>query len=124
MIRPDVPLVISSVKTAINILLDVLLLSKFRVGHLDVDVNTQAIIRLSCEAAGAAVGLAFFLFKANKLYQSRPLEETESRKPTIWALRTLARQGWYTFVESAIRNILYLWLVSGIVGMGSDYATV
>jgi len=42
----------------------------------------------------------------------------------VLALVTLGRQGWYTFVESCIRNVLYLWLISGIVAMGSDYATV
>jgi hypothetical protein len=28
-----------------------------------------------------------------------------------------------TFAESAIRNALYLWLITTIVAMGSDYAT-
>lgn len=117
-------MVISSVKTALNIILDILFLSKVRVGHLDVDVNTQAIIRLSCDAAGAIAGIAYFAYEANILYRNRPLEEAESRKPTKWALWTLTRQGWYTFMESLVRNVLYLWLVSGIVAMGSDYATV
>lgn len=110
--------------TALNILLDILLLSKVRIGHMDVSVNTQAIIRLSCDAAGAAAGVAFYLYEANILFRNRPLEEVESRKPSRWAFWMLARQGWYTFVESAIRNVLYLWLISGIVAMGSDYATV
>jgi Na+-driven multidrug efflux pump len=123
--RPDVPLLISSVKTALNIILDVLLISKFRVGHLDVDVNTQAIIRLSCDAAGALAGVLFFAYLSNILFLSRPSgEEVESRKPSRVALWTLVRQGRYTFIESAIRNVLYLWLVSGIVKMGSDYTTV
>lgn len=122
--RPDVPLVISSVKIAFNIVLDILLLSKIRVGHMDVDVNTQAIIRLSCDAAGAAAGVGFFLYQANILFRNRPIDEVESRKPSRWALWTLARQGCYTFTESLIRNVLYLWLISGIVAMGSDYATV
>lgn len=117
------PLVISTVKTALNIILDILLL-KVRVGNLDVDVNTQAIIRLSCDAAGAAAGLGFFLYETNVLFHNRPVDEVESRKPSRWALWTLTRQGCYTFVESLIRNVLYLWLISGIVAMGSDYATV
>lgn len=108
----------------LNIILDILLLSKVRVGHMNANVNTQAIIRLSCDAAGAAAGVAFFLYEASILFRNRPLEEVESRKPSRGALGTLARQGWYTFVESLIRNVLYLWLVSGIVAMGSDYATV
>jgi len=35
----------------------------------------------------------------------------------------LIRPGVITFVESAIRNALYLWLVTTIVAMGNDYAT-
>ncbi|KAI7346000.1 hypothetical protein KC336_g22845, partial [Hortaea werneckii] len=34
-----------------------------------------------------------------------------------------AKPGSFTFLESAVRNALYLWLVSGIVALGSDYAT-
>ncbi|QQK42133.1 transmembrane protein, putative [Penicillium digitatum] len=61
--KPDVPLVISSVKTVVNIILDLLIISEFHVGVL------------------------------------------------------------ITFVVSAVRNALYLWLVAGIVTMSADYAT-
>lgn len=43
--------------------------------------------------------------------------------PSFKALKVLARPGFITFVELAIRNALYLWLVSGIVAMGAGYAT-
>jgi hypothetical protein len=35
----------------------------------------------------------------------------------------LLRPGFITFLESAIRNALYLWLVAGIVALSEDYAT-
>jgi len=46
-----------------------------------------------------------------------------SLKPTLNALRVLARPGIITLIESAVRNALYLWLVSRVVQMGNDYAT-
>jgi len=64
------------------------------------------------------------MYETRQLWIHRPEGETGSRKPSVLALVTLGRQGWYTFVESCIRNVLYLWLISGIVAMGSDYATV
>src|SRR5258708_39599909 len=36
---------------------------------------------------------------------------------------SLLRPGIITFTESAMRNTLYLWLVSNIVSMGPNYAT-
>lgn len=47
---------------------------------------------------------------------------TQTAKLSLVAMKTLARPGSLTFAESAIRNALCLWLVSGIVAMGSDYA--
>ncbi|KAF3908890.1 hypothetical protein AA313_de0205347 [Arthrobotrys entomopaga] len=44
-------------------------------------------------------------------------------KPNMIALRQLVRAGVFTFAESAVRNALYLWLISGIVSMGAGYAT-
>ena len=38
-------------------------------------------------------------------------------------IRILLHPKFFIFVKSAIRNALYLWLISGIVVMGSDYAT-
>ena len=54
-------------------------------------------------------------------------KNTESRqnkpRPSIKALKVLARPGFIFFIESAIRNALYLWLISGIVSLGDVYAT-
>ena len=46
-----------------------------------------------------------------------------SKTVSLKALRVLVRPSIYTFVESALRNALYLWLVSGIISMSADYAT-
>ncbi|TGZ79647.1 hypothetical protein EX30DRAFT_321253 [Ascodesmis nigricans] len=114
--RPEVPLAISMVKTAVNILLDFVLLSKFRPNKkIDVDAVTQVIIRLSCDAMGALVGILYFLWIAK--------EKGCLGTPKFAGLKKLVRPGSYTFVESAVRNAFYLWLVSGIVGLGQDYAT-
>ena len=45
-----------------------------------------------------------------------------SPKPSLRALMVLVRPGLMTFAESAIRNALYLWLITTIVSLGSDYA--
>lgn len=95
--RPDVPLVISSVRTLVNIVLDVIFLSKYRVGK-DVEVNTQAVIRLCCDAAGALAGVGYFLWIAKRV-------GGEALKRPDWkGLMTLMKPGSFTFTESAIRN--------------------
>jgi len=43
--------------------------------------------------------------------------------PRWSSLKALAKPGLHTTVESAVRNALYLWLIHGIVDLGSDYAT-
>lgn len=116
--RPDVPLLISSVKFAVNILLDLLIISKFRVAKFKPTVNVQAVIRLSCDLLSAFSGLIFFYYALKKSKAT-----TAFLRPSIASLKILARAGIFTFLESAIRNILYLWLIGGIVSMGSDYST-
>jgi Na+-driven multidrug efflux pump len=120
--HPDVPLLISSTKLIVNIVLDLLLISKVRVGSFTPTIITQALIRLSCDMTSAIVGLLYFLYISRKLQQPASFHDG-SAKPSIAALRVLARPSVYTFIESALRNGLYLWLVSGIISMGETYAT-
>jgi Na+-driven multidrug efflux pump len=118
--HPDVPLLISSIKFAINIVLDLLLVSRFRVAKFKPSVNTQASVRLACDLSSAFAGLLYFLYITRlKVMEARP----GMSRPSIKALKVLARPGFIMFIESAVRNALYLWLVSGIISMGSDYAT-
>jgi Na+-driven multidrug efflux pump len=58
--KPDVPLIISSVKFAINIVLDLLIISKFHVRGVRPAVNTRAGIALACNLTSAIAGLAYF----------------------------------------------------------------
>lgn len=72
--------------------------------------------------SSAFVGVIYFLYVTTIRPQSSA-EQKSATIPSLRALKVLLRPGIITFVESAIRNALYLWLVHGIVSMGSDYAT-
>ena len=121
--HPDVPLLISSTKFLVNIVLDLLFISKIHVGSFTPTIITQALIRLSCDMTSATAGLLYFVYIARKLQRSVSGPDEGSAKPRIAALKVLAGPSVYTFVESALRNGLYLWLVSGIISMGENYAT-
>ncbi|QBZ66606.1 hypothetical protein PoMZ_13589 [Pyricularia oryzae] len=71
------------------------------------------------------IGLAYFLRRNTVQYQKERGKTSQewTTKPHPRALLILLRPGVLTFIESAIRNALYLWLVSNIVSMGSTYAT-
>lgn len=116
--KPDVPLVISSVKFSINILLDLLLISKFHVGNHTPTVNIQGSIYLGCNLLSAVAGLLYFLCT-----NRQPRGNTENRRPSLSALMLLAYPGILMFVESLVRNAIYLWIVSGIVALGTEYGT-
>lgn len=118
--RPDVPLLISSVKFAINIVLDFIFISKFHVRGITPTVNTQATIRLCCDLSSAFVGLVYFVYSSHRI---RSQTDTGPVKPALSALKILIRPGIFTFAESAVRNALYLWLIHGIISMSADYAT-
>lgn len=120
--KPDVPLVISSLKFLINIILDFLIISNFHVGSHTPSVNTQAAIRLSCDLVAALSGIVYF-FTATRRHSGSSTENWQHTQPKFRALTILLRPRVITFIESAVRNALYLWLVTGIVAMGSDYAT-
>jgi len=51
--KPDVPLVISTSKFAVNIVLDMLIISRFHVGSHQPSVNMQAGIQLACNMTAA-----------------------------------------------------------------------
>jgi Na+-driven multidrug efflux pump len=123
--KPDVPLIISSVKFAINIILDLIIISKFHVGSVTPTVNMQAGISLACNLTSAFAGLAYFVYTTSISSKSAVHSDNSNRttSPSLPALITLAKPGAIFFSESAIRNALYLWLVHGIVSLGSDYAT-
>lgn len=122
---PDVPLVISSVKFAVNTVLDLLIISKFHIPQVQPTANAQAATQLACNLVATFAGLAYFLAMAGRTRWKRRSgrESAGTSRHPFAGLGVLLRPGFFTFTESAIRNALYLWLVSGIVAMGSDYAT-
>lgn len=107
----------------VNILLDFMFISTFRIKGIHPTVVTQAAVNLGCSAIASTSGLVYFGITAIRLAHQQEMTITRRLSPTFTAWRTLAQPGLATFLESAIRNALYLWLVSGIVAMGSDYAT-
>nr|POF17467.1 hypothetical protein CFP56_12881 [Quercus suber] len=124
--KPDVPLAISSIKFAVNIILDLIVISKFHVPGVQPTVNLQAATQLACGMTASLVGLAYFYWITAREAKTLRLQHTYSSlatRPSWTGLKVLAKPGFFTFTESAVRNALYLWLVSGIVAMGSDYAT-
>lgn len=124
--HPDIPLIISSIKFAVNIILDFIIISKFHVRGVSPTANIQASIRLACDMASAFAGLFYFVYATSLSKRSRsvlgPNRSTKVR-PSLQALKVLVRPGFVTFLESSIRNALYLWLVSGIVSLGLNYTT-
>lgn len=118
--KPDVPLVVSAIKFAANICLDMLFISTFHVGSVEPTVDMQASIQLTCNLAAAFGGLVYFL--ARQMARKGPGRSGRA-KPSIRALWVLVPPGIPTLIESAVRNALYLWLIHTIVGLGALYAT-
>lgn len=121
--NPDVPLLISSISFVINIILDLLIISKFHVGSWTPTINDQALIRLACDMSSALAGFFYFIYIATKMHRKSSEGSNEQVRPGIRAFKVLARPSVYTFTESAIRNSLYLWLVSRIISLGENYGT-
>ncbi|PQE22578.1 hypothetical protein CJF31_00001505 [Rutstroemia sp. NJR-2017a BVV2] len=120
--HPDVPLLISTIQFAVNIILDLLIISKFHVGSFTPTINTQALVRMTCDLSSAFCGLIYFIYIAIKMQRS--IGGREGKPGVNFAsLWTLIKPGRWTFFESALRNAIYLWLIHGIVSMGLNYAT-
>ncbi|KAG8420469.1 hypothetical protein J3459_011045 [Metarhizium acridum] len=133
--RPDAPLVLSGIKFAANIVLDMLLISTFHVGRHTPSVNMQAGIQVTCNLTAAFSGLACLLAVHRHRKQENEEEHEEGErerdggrrstipKPSIQALQVLGSRGVLTFIESTVRNALYLWLITNITSLGATYAT-
>ncbi|KAG8408768.1 hypothetical protein J3458_019785 [Metarhizium acridum] len=133
--RPDAPLVLSGIKFAANIVLDMLLISTFHVGRHTPSVNMQAGIQVTCNLTAAFSGLAYLLAVHRRRKQENEEEHEEGEregdgggrstipKPSIQALQVLGPRGVLTFIESTVRNALYLWLITNITSLGTTYAT-
>ncbi|CAG8980763.1 hypothetical protein HYALB_00011341, partial [Hymenoscyphus albidus] len=121
--QPDVSLVISSIGFLLNIILDLLLISRFHVGGFKPTILMQAGIRLSCDFLSALSGLGYFFFLAHTMGKKVRNQDAEKIGPQFAALKILLRPAVYTFTETVVRNAFYLWLVAVIINMGKTYAT-
>ncbi|BGP38833.1 hypothetical protein JCM10449v2_002771 [Rhodotorula kratochvilovae] len=119
--KPDVPLAISTVKVLVQIILELALISTMHAPGVKPTIIKQATISLVCSLLGTAVGLAYFLTISRRM--TRKLDDPLEARPSLRSLQILARPGSFTFVESAVRNAIYLYLVHNVVSMGQDYAT-
>ena len=106
--NPDGPLLIYSTSFVINILLDLLIISKFHVSTWTPTVNDQALIRLACDMSSALAGLFYFIYIATKMYRRSSEASDEQIRPGFRTFKVLARPSIYTFTESAFRTSLYL----------------
>lgn len=120
--NPDVPLIFSSAKFVINIVLNFLVISKFHVTKQNPTIVSQVVVRLVCDIVSVVAGLLYFYLMVARKVQ----KETDGREHLnigFSAVMTLLKPSIYTFTESAIRNAIYLWLVNRTVKMGETYAT-
>ncbi|KAI9700955.1 MAG: hypothetical protein M1820_006600 [Bogoriella megaspora] len=117
----NVPFIISSFKFVVNILLDLVFISKVHVHSIKPTANTQAVIRLVCDMTSALIGLAYFFGSTAPYWKRKPDHVTV--RPSYRALWILVKAGFFTFTESAVRYAINLWLVKGINSVSLDYAT-
>jgi len=83
----------------------------------------QAWIKLACDMSSAFAGLSYFIRRARKKQRRPSSSEEDQANPTMKAIKVLARPAAYTSAESAVRNALYLWLVSRIISLGETHGT-
>ncbi|KAH8742758.1 hypothetical protein F5883DRAFT_441843, partial [Diaporthe sp. PMI_573] len=116
---------ISSVKFAVNIILNLLIISKVHVGSHQPPINLQAGACLSLRSSLFCLG--YCLWRNTLRFQKRRVDSLNewgtTTLPSPTALLILLRSGILTFIESATRNAFYLCLASNIVSMRSTYAT-
>jgi len=106
--NPDVPLFIATISVAANIILDLLIISKFHVGSWIPTIIDQALIRMTCDITSALVGLIYFAFIARRLrQQDGSVTGSDAAGPKIFFIRsikTMASPSTCPSIESALRN--------------------
>lgn len=88
--HPDVPLFISSISFIVNIVLDLLIISRFHVGNHTPTINTQALVRMACDLTSAISGLVYFVYIATTLQRESDTAD-QKPKPSFSSLKTLVR---------------------------------
>ena len=109
--QPDIPLLLNSTGFIINIVLDLLFISKFYISTFKPTILIQAGIRLVCNIISAITSLYYFVYISTKMqqciYSSQEQDEIASQFK-LKALIVLVHPVVYTFTESVIYNSIYL----------------
>jgi hypothetical protein len=145
----SVPLLISTVKVALQIILELMFISTVHISSVKPTIIKQAAISLVCRCVwslsasfccvfialsgrltgflprNSLVASAAGLFYYSKISRrmSRALDDPLEARPSLHSLLILGKPGSFTFAESAVRNAIYLYLVHNVVSMGQTYAT-
>lgn len=83
-------------------------------------MNNQAAIQLACSFSSAIFGL-YLLYQVTKNKIKKSNEDKSRARPCIASLQLLWQHGIWTLTESAVRNVLYLWLMNGFdATLGDD----
>ncbi|GAA5919399.1 hypothetical protein JCM6882_005087 [Rhodosporidiobolus microsporus] len=99
--KPDVPLLISSVKVVLQIILELMIISTVHIPGVQPTIIKQAVISLVCNLVAALAGLLYFLsLSRRQLRLFTPIERLSTR-PSLASLVVLAKPGAFTFLESA-----------------------
>jgi len=122
--HPEIPLLISAIKTTLNIILDAGIMSQANTGFHRPSMNNRAGIRLASELTSATIGTLFLYRYTLQKELKKAEEDGEERskaRPCSASLIILWQHGCWTFAESAIRNVFNAWLMIGFEGgMGLD----
>jgi hypothetical protein len=96
--QPDVPLIVSSVTFAVNIILDMIVISKLHIPGVTPTVNLQAGTELACSMMASFAGLAYFVVTTIKMRERIALESgrIEPARLSFRGLKVLARSGFFT----------------------------
>lgn len=121
--RPEVPLIINTIKFFTTAILDAIIMSRARVGD-NASIINHALVRMACDLISGACGLGYFIWIAGRQPRTR-IEEHDiaQARPCLASLTILVKHGVWTFGESIIRNSLYLWMVHSIARVSPDYST-
>lgn len=121
--HPDIPLLLAVVKTVVNIILDLLLLSPFRPFQSHPTVNTQAIVRACCDLGATSISIVAFVIKQKRESRQEARWRAAKANVSVFALKSIGKVGVWYQIEALPRTAVSLWLLSLIISQGSRWAT-
>ncbi|TVY82521.1 hypothetical protein LSUE1_G003878 [Lachnellula suecica] len=122
--HPEIPMLVNFVKFSLNMILDVTVMSQYGTLVHQPSMINQAAINMTCDLASAALGLWYFKRVTTKYTKERTTATTgpngwkaidkSKARPCYASLKVLFQHGIWTFIESAIRNLILVYLMIGL----------